>query len=123
MELAASLPKDMRDDIGEYVDSLDFNAMKISESCICMTYDDWRDILKFTFHHFSTLANNFSNIHWVHVYLKKTGVISCAWGKDCTTRVQLKVAKKTSVGSYMHEKIAGTILKPGKLHCKYEIQI
>ena len=40
MELAASLPKDMRDDIGEYVDSLDFNAMKISESCICMTYDD-----------------------------------------------------------------------------------
>ena len=45
-----------------------------------------------------------------NVYKKKAGHISCAWGKDCNKRVQLKVAKRTSVGSCTHEKIAGLYL-------------
>ena len=46
------------------------------------------------------------------MYHQTNGVMSCPWGKDCTTRVKHKVAKRTTVDSCLHEKIAAVILTP-----------
>ena len=60
-----------------------------------------------------TDANNFSNINWIHVYMKAGGQVTCARGRECSTRVKLKVAKKTTAGCCLHEAIAGLFLTPG----------
>ena len=48
------------------------------------------------------------------MYKRKNGQISCAKAKDCPSRVQLKVAKRTNIGSCLHEKVATVFLAPGK---------
>ena len=115
LELGVSLPKDMRDDFEQHMSTMDFTAVKLTESCVCMTYVSYFWYIEIKLAVFRTLPNNLSNINWLHVYLKTSGVMSCAWGKDCTTRVQHKVANRTTVGSCLHEKIAGVILTPSNL--------
>ena len=41
------------------------------------------------------------------MYKRRGGQVTCGRGRECNTRIKLKVSKKTSSGSCLHENIAG----------------
>ena len=39
LKLAAALPRDLADRIEEYVASIEFNLVQVTDTCVCMTYE------------------------------------------------------------------------------------